>query len=196
MTRHATIQRHTNETQITLTLSLDGTGQSTIQTGVGFLDHMLTLWAAHGRFDLSVTATGDTHVDDHHTTEDVGICLGMAVREALGTPTGIARYASGAFPMDEALVHVALDVSNRPYLHFGIPFPKTKIGTFDAELIEEWWRAFATHARLTLHLMSWHGHNLHHLAEASFKGVGVCLHRATRIDPHQGGIPSTKGVLS
>ena len=196
MTRHATIQRHTTETQISLTLSLDGSGHSTIQTGVGFLDHMLTLWAAHGRFDLSITATGDTQVDDHHTTEDVGICLGMAFREALAIPTGIARYASGAFPMDEALVHVAVDLSNRPYLHFGIPFPKTKIGTFDAELVQEFWQTVATHARLTLHLMAWHGHNLHHLAEASFKGVGVCLSRATRIDPHHGGVPSTKGVLS
>lgn len=195
MTRHATVSRHTNETTIDLQLSLDGSGKVDCDTGVGFLDHMLTLWAVHGLFDLQVVASGDLQVDSHHTTEDVGICLGMAVKEALGSAVGIVRFASGVFPMDDALVEVAIDLGNRPYLHFDIPFPKTKIGLFDAELVQEFWQAFVMNARLNLHLGARHGHNLHHLSEATFKGVGVALSRAIQIDPRKEGVPSTKGVL-
>lgn len=195
MTRHATISRCTNETTINLQLTLDGSGQVHCNTGVGFLDHMLTLWAAHGLFDLRVEASGDLHVDAHHTTEDVGICLGLAWKEALGNAMGIVRFASGTFPMDDSLVDVAVDLGNRPYLHFDVPFPKTKIGTFDAELVQEFWHAFVTNARLNLHLVARHGHNLHHLSEATFKGVGVSLYRAIQVDPRKQGIPSTKGVL-
>ncbi len=193
--RQSTITRNTNETQITLSLTLDGTGKSELSTGIGFLDHMLNLWAVHGLFDLSVNATGDQYIDFHHTVEDVGICLGMAFREALGSGKGIRRYSSLVLPMDEALAQVAIDVSNRIYFAFSPPMPKAKIGEFDAELVEEFWHAFVTNARITTHIQVLSGHNLHHVAESIFKAMAVALDDATQLDSRKSNIPSTKGVL-
>ena len=194
--RSASIDRKTAETNISLTLSLDGQGRSEVKTGCGFLDHMLTLLARHARFDLSVTCVGDTYVDDHHTVEDVGIVLGTALSEALGEKRGISRYGQSLLPMDETLVLVAADLSGRAYLGFDLPFPTEKIGTFDTELCKEFFTAFARCAAMTLHIRLMAGENSHHIAEAAFKGVGRALRAAVAIDPAAGDeIPSTKGAL-
>lgn len=194
--RSASITRKTNETDIALTLNLDGSGKTEIATGVGFLDHMLTLFARHGRFDLAVTCTGDTNVDDHHTTEDVAIVLGSALAEALGAKAGIHRYGSFLLPMDEALVLCALDISGRATLRYGLEPPSQKVGTFDTELVEEFFMGFTRAAGVTLHLRQLDGTNSHHILEAAFKGFGRALAQATAIDPALNGeIPSTKGVI-
>lgn len=194
--RAAEVSRTTTETDIRLTLNLDGSGQSDIHTGVGFLDHMLTLFARHANFDLAVVCKGDTWVDDHHSVEDIGIALGAAFNEALGDKRGICRYASLALPMDEALVLVAVDISGRGGAYTDLPFPSEKIGTFDTELVREFLIAFATNAGLTLHVRELAGENSHHIAEAAFKGLGHALRAAVNIDPAQADrIPSTKGLL-
>ena len=194
--RSAEIRRRTAETDIALTLELDGTGKSDVHTGVGFLDHMLTLFAAHGRFDLTVVCKGDTFVDDHHSVEDVGIALGDAFAAALGEKRGIARYGSMLLPMDEALVLCAVDLSGRSTLRMQASFPSQKIGTFDTELVEEFFTAFARHAGATLHLRQLDGANSHHIAEATFKAFGRALSEAVSLDARQAGeIPSTKGAL-
>jgi len=195
VSRHASVRRKTNETQIELDLELDGRGQASIQSGIGFLDHMLTHVAVHGLFDLTLNATGDTHVDDHHTVEDIGIVLGQALRMALGDKAGIRRYGDALLPMDEALVLVAVDCSGRGFLTYAASFPTPKIGTFDTELFEEFLRALAHHAGLTLHVRALAGHNSHHIAEAIFKGLGRALRIAVELDPARIGIPSTKGTL-
>ena len=194
--RSAEIRRKTAETDITLALCLDGAGKSDVTTGVGFFDHMLTLFAAHGRFDLSVICRGDTHVDDHHSVEDIGIALGEAVSKALGERRGIARYGSMLLPMDEALVLAAVDLSGRSCLRFAAQIPSQKIGTFDTELVEEFFMAFARSAGATLHLRQLDGTNSHHIVEAMFKAFGRALSAAVARDPRLGdAIPSTKGVL-
>jgi imidazoleglycerol-phosphate dehydratase len=194
--RSASVSRKTGETDVSLELALDGTGRTSIRTGVGFLDHMLDLFARHALFDLTIEAHGDVHVDDHHTSEDVGIVLGQAFRKALGDKAGIARYASLDLPMDEALTRVAVDISGRPFLSFRTEFPSEKIGTFDAELVREFFQAFATHAMATLHVETLHGANSHHIAESCFKGLARALRAAAAIDPREAGrIPSTKGAL-
>ena len=194
--RSAEIRRRTAETDITLTLCLDVAGKSEVHTGVGFLDHMLTLFAAHGRFDLSVTCRGDTGVDDHHSVEDIGIALGEAVARALGEKRGIARYGSMLLPMDEALVLAAIDLSGRACLRFTAQIPAQKIGTFDTELVEEFFMAFARSAGATLHIRQLDGVNSHHIVEAMFKAFGRALSAAVASDPRLGdAIPSTKGVL-
>lgn len=194
--RSASIDRKTSETNISLTLNLDGTGKTEIATGVGFLDHMLTLFARHGRFDLTVTCAGDTHVDDHHTVEDIAIVLGSALAEALGNKAGITRYGSFLLPMDEALVLCALDISGRATLRYGLNPPSQKVGTFDTELAEEFFMGFTRAAGVTLHLRQLDGTNSHHILEAAFKGFGRALRQAVAIDPALNGeIPSTKGVI-
>ena len=194
--RSAEIRRRTAETDITLTLCLDVAGKSEVHTGVGFLDHMLTLFAAHGRFDLSVTCRGDTGVDDHHSVEDIGIALGEAVARALGEKRGIARYGSMLLPLDEALVLVAIDLSGRACLRFTAQIPAQKIGTFDTELVEEFFMAFARSAGATLHIRQLDGVNSHHIVEAMFKAFGRALSAAVASDPRLGdAIPSTKEVL-
>ncbi len=195
MPRSATINRTTSETDISLTLEIDGSGQADVQTGVGFLDHMLTLFARHGLFDLHVRATGDLHVDMHHTVEDVGICLGMALAEAVGDKRGIVRYGSATVPMDESLVLVALDLSGRPFLACDLALVGRSIGPFDGELIPEFYRAVSSSARMNLHLRQLAGENAHHISEAAFKGFGRALDAATRVDERVTGVPSTKGVL-
>jgi len=195
--RQATIQRDTAETRIALRLDLDGSGQASVATGVGFLDHMLTLLARHSLIDLEIKADGDLHVDDHHTTEDVGIALGQALRQALGDKRGIARYADCLMPMDETLTRVALDISGRPFLVFRAAFPAAKIGTFDSELVREWFQAFAINAGVTLHVETLYGANGHHIAESCFKGLARVLRLAVAIDPAaKDRVPSTKGTLS
>ncbi|TCT02074.1 imidazoleglycerol-phosphate dehydratase HisB [Aquabacter spiritensis] len=194
--RTAEIVRETKETKVRLSLDLDGTGRSRASTGIGFLDHMLDLLARHARFDLDVTAEGDLHVDFHHTTEDVGIVLGQAVRRALGDMRGIVRYADVHLPMDETLTRVALDVSGRPFLVFRTRFPTPQIGTFDTELVREFFQAFASNAGVTLHVETLYGENSHHIAESCFKGLARALRTALAIDPAAAGeIPSTKGAL-
>ena len=194
--RNARIERKTAETDIRLMLNIDGAGQSHIDTGVGFLDHMLTLFAKHGRFDLDITCQGDTRVDDHHTVEDIGICLGQAFHEALGDLAGVTRYASLALPMDEALILAAVDLSGRGYLGFDLTFPTEKIGTFDTQLVEEFFLAFTRKAELTLHLHQLSGRNSHHIAEGAFKATARCLRTACAPDQALNGeIPSSKGVL-
>ena len=193
--RTATIDRETGETNVSLSLNLDGAGEGTRNTGVGFLDHMLDLLARHGLVDLDVTAKGDTHVDFHHTTEDVGICLGEALREAVGDKAGIVRYGSVALPMEDALVTVALDLSGRPMLVWDVPFPAEKVGDFDTELVREFFQAVANAGRLNLHAVLHHGVNAHHVAEACFKGFARALRQAVALDPRQAGVPSSKGVL-
>ena len=194
--RSAQIERKTAETDVRLTLSLDGAGRAQIDTGVGFLDHMLTLFAAHGRFDLTVRCAGDTQVDDHHSVEDVGIALGDAVAQALGEKRGIRRYGSMLLPMDEALVLCAVDLSGRSCLRMQAAFPSQKIGTFDTELVEEFFTAFARRAGATLHLRQLDGTNSHHIAEAMFKAFGRALSEAVSLDVRLAGeIPSTKGAL-
>ncbi|HEV7266180.1 MAG TPA: imidazoleglycerol-phosphate dehydratase HisB [Falsiroseomonas sp.] len=194
--RRAEIARATSETEIRLTLDLDGSGVAEIATGVGFLDHMLTALARHGMLDLTVAARGDLHIDDHHTTEDVGIVLGQAVRAALGDKRGIRRYGQCLLPMDEALAEAAIDISGRPYLAWSVPFQRPKIGSFDTELVEEFFRAFAFNAGITLHVALKAGTNAHHVAEACFKAVARALRMAVEQDPRAAGaIPSTKGSL-
>ena len=194
--RTSEIKRTTKETDIALSLCLDGTGKTEIRTGVGFLDHMLTLFASHGRFDLSVCCTGDVNVDDHHSVEDVGICLGQALREALGDCRGITRYGSMLLPMDEALVQCVLDISGRGYLVYHAEIPSQKVGTFDTELVEEFFLALVRSAGLTLHIRQLDGRNSHHIIEAMFKAFGRALSAAVKIDEsRRDEIPSTKGNL-
>ena len=194
--RSASIKRKTKETEIAVSVALDGTGTSQIATGIGFLDHMLDLLARHSRIDISVKADGDLHVDHHHTTEDVGIALGQAVKQALGTMAGINRYASIHMPMDETLTRVVIDISGRPVLVFKAEFPRDKIGAFDTELVREWFNAFAMNAGVTLHVETLYGDNSHHIAESCFKGLARALRMAVAIDPKAvGEIPSTKGTL-
>ena len=194
--RQADIKRDTKETKINLSLNLDGTGQSSIDTGVGFLDHMLTLFAAHSRCDLTVVCDGDTYVDDHHTVEDVAICLGQAIDQALGEKRGITRYSSTIIPMDEALVLTALDISGRGYLGWALKIPTEKCGNFDTELIEEFFMALTREARITLHIHYLTGKNSHHIIEAAFKSFARTFREAVAIDPQLGDeLPSTKGAL-
>lgn len=194
--RTATVNRKTAETDIALTLNLDGSGKSDVQTGVGFLDHMLTLFASHGRFDLTVKCAGDTYVDDHHSVEDIGISLGKAFFEALGDKRGIHRYGDTVLPMDETLVLSAVDFSGRDYLGFDLKIPTEKVGTFDTELVEEFWLGFVRQANCALHLRTLCGKNSHHIIEGAFKSVGRSLRQAVAIDAEfKDEIPSTKGVL-
>jgi imidazoleglycerol-phosphate dehydratase len=193
--RKSTIKRTTKETSILLTIKIDGSGKAEIDTGVPFMDHMLTLFAVHGFFDLTVQASGDTEVDDHHTVEDLGICLGQAVKNALNEYKSIKRYGEFAVPMDEALVRVTLDLSNRPYLHYEVTIPEQKVGSFDTELAKEFLRAFSLHAGMTLHVDMVRGENSHHIIEATFKAVGKALDLATTIDKRLKGTLSSKGTL-
>jgi len=194
--RTAQINRKTAETAIVLTLQIEGRGESHIDTGCGFLDHMLTLFAKHGRFDLTVTCQGDTHVDDHHTVEDVGIALGQAFYEALGEKRGMERYGHAILPMDEALLLTAVDLSGRCHLGYGLEIPSQKVGTFDTELVEEFWLGFVRQAQCALHIRQLDGSNSHHIIEGAFKAVGRSMRMATAIDPaFAQDIPSTKGVL-
>lgn len=196
MMRAAEIKRDTRETQISLSLDLDGTGKADITTGVGFLDHMLTLFAKHARFDLELTCKGDVQIDDHHSTEDTGICLGRAFAAALGDKRGIARYGHALLPMDEALILAAVDLSGRDILRYGLDIPTQKVGTFDTELVEEFLLAFVRNAGVTLHLRQLDGTNSHHIIESAFKALARALRMAVAIDPAQANeIPSTKGVL-
>lgn len=196
MARQAEITRTTSETRITLKLNLDGSGQSEIDTGIGFLDHMLTALARHALFDLDIRAEGDLHIDLHHTTEDVGIVLGQALTQAVGDKRGIRRYGYAVVPMDEALVDVSLDLSGRPFLAWSARFERDKVGEMDTELFEEFFRAFATNGLLTLHVAQRAGHNVHHVAEACFKATARALREATELDPRApDAIPSTKGTL-
>ena len=192
--RTAEIKRDTNETKITLTLTLDGSGISKISTGVGFLDHMLTLFARHGSFDLSVTCKGDVEVDDHHSTEDIGICLGSAFAEALGNMAGINRYGNIILPMDESLILCAADISGRSYLGYGLQIPTEKVGTFDTELVEEFFLGFTRNCPMSLHIRQMAGKNAHHIVEGTFKSVARSLKAAVALDGTND-IPSTKGVL-
>ncbi|WMI81875.1 imidazoleglycerol-phosphate dehydratase HisB [Anaerotignum sp. MB30-C6] len=190
------VKRITGETEIQLSLSLYGTGKSQISTGCGFLDHMLTLFAKHGRFDLTVACKGDTYVDDHHSVEDVGICLGMAFAQALGSCAGIARYGHIILPMDEALILTAVDISGRGHLEFDLQIPTEKVGTFDTELVEEFFIAFTRKSNVTLHMKQIAGKNSHHIIEGVFKAVARSLNMAVAIqDAYRDEIPSTKGVL-
>ena len=193
--RVATIERTTGETSVSLRLALDGSGQADISTGVGFLDHMLELLAKHGLFDLTVKAEGDTHVDDHHTVEDVGICLGQAIAKAVGDKAGISRYGHWLLPMDETLVAVACDLSGRACYVGPLDFRTAKIGAFDVELVEHFWESVAQQAAMNLHIEPRRIGNSHHLAEAVFKGCARALRVAVAIDPRQQGIPSSKGTL-
>ena len=193
--RSGSITRRTSETDIELEFTIDGTGQSNIKTGVPFFDHMMDLFTKHGLFDLTLSLNGDTEIDYHHSVEDAGICLGEAFREALGNAEQINRYASQLVPMDEALCQMAIDISNRPAFVLNYDFPKTKVGNFDVELVEEFFIAFVNNARVTLHISILSGKNLHHIIEACFKAFGIVLDKATQIDPRKEGVPSTKGIL-
>jgi imidazoleglycerol-phosphate dehydratase len=194
--RTASIKRKTKETDVEVAINLDGTGAANIATGIGFFDHMLNLLARHSRIDMTVRATGDLHIDHHHTTEDVGIALGTAVKQALGDMKGITRYASLHMPMDEALTRVAIDISGRPFLVFRAEFARDKVGTFDTELVREWFQAFAINAGITLHVETLYGTNDHHISESCFKGLARALRAAVAIDPRAAGeVPSTKGTL-
>ena len=194
--RTASIKRDTRETQISLSLDLDGTGRSQIATGVGFLDHMLELFARHGDFDLTVACSGDTQVDGHHSVEDVGICLGQAFAQALGDKRGICRYGQCLLPMDETLVLIAVDLSSRDYLGWSVALPSPRVGDFDTELAQEFWLAFVRNCPGSLHIRQMAGENTHHILEAVFKGTGRALRMAAAMDEnHRDEIPSTKGVL-
>ncbi|RIK75905.1 MAG: imidazoleglycerol-phosphate dehydratase HisB [Planctomycetota bacterium] len=195
MARTALIQRKTAETDIELELNLDGSGQAQVKTGVGFLDHMLELLAKHAAMDLRVSARGDLHVDQHHTVEDTGICLGQALRQALGDKAGIRRYGHFTLPMEETLVTVAVDLSGRYALVFNAPLPAPKIGAFDSELLEDFWQALAANCLCNLHVMLHYGRNSHHIAEAVFKAAARALRMAVESDPRMAGVPSTKGSL-
>jgi imidazoleglycerol-phosphate dehydratase len=193
--RIAEIARTTRETEIRLRLDLDGHGQAEITTGIGFLDHMLELFARHCAVDLSIACTGDLHVDGHHTTEDVGICLGQAIDRALGDRAGIRRYGHAVLPMDEALVTTAVDLGGRAYWVWNVAMPAPKIGNFDSELVADFWQAVCTHGRMNLHIILHHGRNTHHISEAVFKAAARALRAAFELDPRSTGIPSTKGLL-
>ena len=194
--RTANIKRDTRETQIRLTLDLDGAGKSSVSSGVGFLDHMLELFARHGDFDLTLTCHGDTQVDFHHSVEDIGICLGQAFAESLGDKRGIARYGQFLLPMDEALVLCAVDLSGRDYLGWAVDLPAAKVGDFDTELAQEFWLGFVRNCPGSLHIRQMAGENTHHILEAVFKGLGRTLKQAVALDPkHLDEIPSTKGLL-
>jgi len=195
MPRTASIDRKTTETHIQLELNLNGTGQADIETGVGFLDHMLDLFAKHGAIDLRIRAKGDLHVDQHHTVEDTGICLGRAILEALGDKAGIRRYGHFTLPMEETLVTVAIDFSGRYALAYNAPTPAAKIGDFDSELLEDFWQATAANALCNLHVLLHYGRNSHHIAEAVFKASARALRMAVEADPRMTGVPSTKGTL-
>src|SRR5438552_12884417 len=194
--RQATVKRKTKETDVEVSVDLDGSGTGMIATGIGFLDHMLDLLARHSRIDITVKAKGDLHIDHHNTTEDVGIALGQAVKQALGDMKGITRYADVHVPMDEALTRVAVDISGRTFLVFNATFGRDKVGTFDTELVREWFQAFAVHAGMTLHVETLYGSNDHHIAESCFKGLARALRAAVAIDPRAANeVPSTKGQL-
>lgn len=195
MERTAEVIRKTNETDIKLKLYIDGEGGSAIETSVPFMNHMLDLFAKHGQFDLAIDAKGDIDIDDHHTTEDIGICLGQALREALGDKKGIKRYGNSFVPMDETLAQVVVDLSNRPHLEMRASMPSQKVGTFDTELVHEFLWKFALEARMNLHVIVHYGHNTHHIIEAIFKALGRALDEATTVDPRIKGVPSTKGML-
>jgi len=195
MERTATVNRYTNETKIDLDFSIDGEGKTELETGVPFLSHMLDLFAKHGQFDLQVDAKGDIEVDGHHTTEDIGICIGQALREALGDKKGIKRYGNAFVPMDEALAQVVVDLSNRPHLEMRAEFPAQQVGTFDVELVHEFLWKLALEARMNLHVIVHYGKNTHHMIEAVFKALGRALDEATTIDPRVKGVPSSKGML-
>ncbi|PDO11351.1 MAG: imidazoleglycerol-phosphate dehydratase [Candidatus Reconcilbacillus cellulovorans] len=193
--RRAEVARRTNETDVRVAVVLDGSGTANIKTGVAFFDHMLELFARHGLFDVTVEATGDVHVDDHHTVEDVGICLGRAFREALGDKRGIRRYGHALVPMDESLVEVAVDIGDRPHFEYRVRTPSERIGTMSVESVREFWWKFALEARVALHVVARYGRNSHHLVEAVFKAAARALDEATAVDPRVQGVPSTKGVL-
>jgi imidazoleglycerol-phosphate dehydratase len=194
--RKATVKRTTKETDVAVTVDLDGRGLAAMATGIGFLDHMLDLLSRHSRIDITAKATGDLHIDQHHTTEDVGIALGQAVKQALGDMKGITRYADVHMPMDEALTRVAIDISGRPFLVFKAAFAHDKIGTFDTELVREWFQAFAMNAGITLHVETLYGTNDHHISESCFKGLARALRAAVTIDSRgEDEVPSTKGSL-
>lgn len=194
--RSSEIKRKTAETDISLSLCLDGSGESSVNTGVGFLDHMLTLFAKHGHFDLDVTCKGDIEVDDHHSVEDIGICLGTAFAEALGDSRGITRYGDITLPMDEALILAAVDLGGRSHLEYDLEIPSEKVGTFDTELVEEFFIAFVRHAKMNLHILQFRGRNSHHIIEGTFKAVARALAKAVFVqEAYQNEIPSTKGVL-
>ena len=194
--RKGSVKRATKETDVEVTVDLDGIGASVISTGIGFLDHMLDLLARHSRMDIAIKAEGDLHIDHHHTTEDVGIALGQAVKQALGDMKGITRYADVHVPMDEALTRVSLDISGRPFLVFKAEFVRDKVGTFDTELVQEWFQAFAMNSGVTLHVATLYGSNDHHIAESCFKGLARALRAAIAIDPRAANeVPSTKGSL-
>ena len=194
--RQAKVERNTKETQITVAVNLDGTGSYDVETGLGFLDHMLEQLSRHSLIDLTVRATGDLHIDGHHTTEDTGLAIGEAIRQALGERTGIVRYGNAVVPMDETLTRVALDLSDRPYLIWKVAFNRPKLGDMDTELFQEWYRAFAQSAGLTLHVETLYGENNHHMIESCYKGLARALRIAVEIDPRRADdVPSTKGVL-
>ena len=196
MDRKASIDRKTKETKIKMVLNLDGKGVSDIRTGIPFFDHMLTLMSAHGFFDLEISAKGDVEIDDHHTIEDLGICLGMAISKALGEKKGISRYGQATVPMDEALASVVIDISNRPFLAYRVSLEKSRTGNFDINLIREFFRALVVHAGLTMHVDLVSGNDAHHIAESIFKAFGKALDMAVTVEKRlQGGVPSTKGIL-
>lgn len=196
MSRSFEIDRKTAETEIKLVLNLDGSGRSSLSTGLGFLDHMLTLFARHSLVDLEVFCKGDTHVDGHHSAEDIGICLGQAIERSLGDKKGIYRYGHMSLPMDETLVQVAIDFSGRPYFVWNVTFPTPRVGEFDTELVEEYWHAVCVQAKMNLHVNLQYGRNSHHIAEAIFKALARAMRQAWAIDPREPGVPSTKGTLS
>ena len=193
--RTATITRKTSETNVSVTLNLDGSGTGKIETGVQFMDHMLALFAKHGLFDLEIACKGDLGVDAHHSVEDIGICLGLALEKALGDKKGIVRFAHSYLPMDETLARVAIDLSGRPFLGYNVKVKRERVGKFDSDLIEEFWKAVVTHARMNLHVELLYGRNSHHIFEAVFKAAARALSLATRIDSRVQGVPSTKGVI-
>ncbi len=197
LARYAKIERKTNETQIAIEIDLDGEGIATVNTGVPFMDHMLDLFMKHGLFNGQIIANGDTEIDDHHTTEDVGIVLGQAIKEALGDKKGIKRYGNAFVPMDDALAQVVIDCSNRPHLEFRAEIPSQKVGTFDTELVHEFLWKFALEARMNVHVIVPYGHNTHHIIEAIFKALARAIDDAVQIDPRlKGKVPSTKGLLT
>ncbi|EZH66438.1 imidazoleglycerol-phosphate dehydratase [Bacillaceae bacterium JMAK1] len=193
--RKGGVERNTGETAIALSLNLDGEGNGGLETPVPFLTHMLDLFRKHGQFDLDVKASGDTEVDDHHSTEDIGICLGVALKEALGNKEGIRRYGDAFVPMDDALAHVVIDLSNRPHLEWRVELPQAKVGQFDTELVREFLAKLAIEARMNVHVNVQYGWNTHHIIEAIFKALGRALREAVSLDPRVKGIPSTKGML-
>lgn len=194
--REGSVQRITNETEIQVEFSLDGSGQTELYMGVPFLEHMLDLFAKHGQFDLTVKAKGDIEIDDHHTVEDIGICLGQAMLQAIGDKKGIRRYGNSFVPMDDSLGQVVVDFSNRPHLEFRADFPAQQVGTFQTELVHEFMWKFALEARMNLHVILHYGRNTHHMIEALFKALGRAIDEATQIDPRVQGVPSSKGVLT